>query len=136
MARTVKRRGGVGRAVGGVVRTATDMMSQVPGGESLVLQAVKDMFSELKRLRRENAQLQKRVDTLEQRLERRGGTPSPRAARTTAPAKRAGTRTKATARRAAPAATAKTSRKSPARRSRPAETMGRRVGKMLDRLAP
>lgn len=56
--------------VGSLVKTATHFVAQVPGGERLVLQAVKDMLDELRDLRRQNASLQKDNDKLRARIER------------------------------------------------------------------
>ena len=58
------------RGVSGIVKRATNFLSEVPGGETLVLQAVRDMLSELRDLRRENVRLVKRIEVLEDRLER------------------------------------------------------------------
>ena len=59
--------------VNGIVKSATNFMAQVPGGERLVLQAVKDMMDELRRLRRDKAMLEKRNQQLQARIERMQG---------------------------------------------------------------
>ena len=56
--------------VNGIVKSATNFLSQVPGGERLVLQAVKDMLDELRQLRRKNAMLEKQNEKLQARIER------------------------------------------------------------------
>jgi phage shock protein A len=58
------------RGVGPLVKTATNLLSEIPGGERLVLQAVKDMLDELRQLRRKNAQLTKRNEALTAQIER------------------------------------------------------------------
>jgi hypothetical protein len=56
--------------VGSLVKTATHYVAQAPGGERLVLQAVKDLIDELRDLRRKNAALQRDNDKLRARVER------------------------------------------------------------------
>jgi phage shock protein A len=58
------------KGVGPLVKTATNLLSEIPGGERLVLQAVKDMLDELRQLRKKNAQLTKRNETLMAQIER------------------------------------------------------------------
>ena len=91
------------RGVGGLVRRATDLAAQVPGAEGVVLQAVRDMFSELKQLRRENDRLRREIERLRQRVaaSRQGsGLVAPPRRKTTTRPKKASTRTTATRRRA------------------------------------
>ena len=56
------------RSIGGLVKSAVGSVAQMPGAEDIVLQAVRDIFTELKQLRRENDKLHKQVERLEQRL--------------------------------------------------------------------
>jgi hypothetical protein len=58
------------RGVGGLVKTATNVLAEVPGGERLVLQAVKDMLDELRNLRKVNARLERENGRLRERIER------------------------------------------------------------------
>ena len=108
------------RGVGGIVKRATNFLSEVPGGETLVLQAVRDMLGELRDLRRENARLLKRIETLEDRLERermKRGLPVRRA-----PAKKAtATRKKSSTTRSTSAkrTTSRSAKAAPARRRTP-----------------
>jgi hypothetical protein len=94
------------RGIGSLVKSAVGSVAQVPGAEEIVLQAVRDIFNELKQLRRENDRLRKQVDGLNRQLDaargrkwaaKRGGakrTPAKRA-----PAKRSAPRARTTTRR-------------------------------------
>lgn len=52
------------------MKATTGLIAQVPGGETLVLQAVRDLLGELRLTRRRNASLSKEVERLKARLAR------------------------------------------------------------------
>ena len=56
--------------VNSLVKSATSLVAQVPGGERLVLQAVKDLLDELRVLRRTKATLENKNAALEKENER------------------------------------------------------------------
>ena len=56
------------RGIGGIMKAAAGSVAQVPGAEDVVLAAVRDIFKELKHLRRENARLTRQLDTVVRRL--------------------------------------------------------------------
>lgn len=67
-------RNGVNR----IVAAATDVLAEIPGGERLVLQAVKDMLEELRELRGKNAHLVKENQKLKERVVELQGRAKPR----------------------------------------------------------
>ena len=56
--------------LGNLVKVSTNALAEIPGGERLVLQAVKDMLDELRQQRKKANQLEKKVEVLEARLEK------------------------------------------------------------------
>jgi hypothetical protein len=86
-------RSGVGS---GLIKGATNLIAQVPGGENLVLQAVRDLLNELKRLRRDNDKLTREVARLNERLQKQTGSPAPTRGRPSLAPQTTGSRAKPT----------------------------------------
>ncbi|MGH7722286.1 MAG: hypothetical protein ACRENL_05550 [Candidatus Dormibacteria bacterium] len=107
------------RGIARLMKTASGMVAQVPGGEEIVMEAVRDIFMELKKLRRENHRLQNENQRLRERLDRAGARPVRAAGSTVAPAKRAPAKRTAAAKRA------------PARKVATPRTTRRRRGGLL-----
>jgi cell division septum initiation protein DivIVA len=116
------------RGVGGLMKAAAGSVAQIPGAEEIVLAAVRDIFKELKQLRRDNARLTRQVETLQQRLDAgRGRATSTRVSSTRPATKRTATKRTASKR----ASTRSTTKRSTAPARRAPKRRGGILGDLL-----